>query len=83
MAEAGAENLAVVRFGQGVGLGGIGFIAGIPGTLGGAVRMNAGAYGEGILERMKTITLLRDGEVAEFAIDAACLRLSTSGSSGG
>ncbi len=68
-AEAGAENLAVVRFAQSAGLGGIGFIAGIPGTLGGAVRMNAGAYGEGILERMKSITLLRSGEVAEFAME--------------
>lgn len=68
-AEAGAENLAVVRFAQSFGLGGIGFIAGIPGTFGGAVRMNAGAYGEGILERMKSITLLRDGAVAEFAME--------------
>jgi UDP-N-acetylmuramate dehydrogenase len=68
-AEAGAENLAVVRFAQSFGLGGIGFIAGIPGTFGGAVRMNAGAYGEGILERMKSITLLRDGAVAELAME--------------
>ena len=30
-AEAGAENLAVVRFAQNRGLGGIGFISGIPG----------------------------------------------------
>jgi len=65
-AEAGAENLAVVRFAQNLGLGGIGFIAGIPGTLGGAVRMNAGAYGEGILERMHSITLLRGGEVVAY-----------------
>lgn len=68
-AEAGAENLAVVRFAQSLGFGGIGFIAGIPGTLGGAVRMNAGAYGEGVLERLKSITLLRDGEIAEFAME--------------
>ena len=44
--EAGAENLEVVRFGQKLGLGGIGFLSGIPGSIGGAVRMNAGAYGE-------------------------------------
>jgi len=69
MAEAGAENLAVVRFGQKLGLGGIGFISGIPGTVGGAVRMNAGAYGEGILERAACLTLLRNGEILEFCIN--------------
>jgi len=65
-AEAGAENLAVVRFAQECGLGGIAFIAGIPGTIGGAMRMNAGAYGSGIMERTETLTLLRDGAVSEF-----------------
>lgn len=67
-AEAGVENLALVRFGQQLGLGGIGFIAGIPGTIGGAIRMNAGAYGEGILQRTCSITLLRGGMVREFGI---------------
>lgn len=68
-AEAGAENLAVVRFAQQRGLGGIGFVSGIPGTIGGAVRMNAGAYGEGILQRAVCLTLLRKGAVREFCID--------------
>lgn len=68
-AEAGAENLAVVRFAQERGLGGIGFISGIPGTIGGAIRMNAGAYGEGILQRTSCMTLLRGGTVREFCID--------------
>lgn len=67
-AEAGAENLAVVRFAQQRGLGGIGFISGIPGTVGGAVRMNAGAYGSGILERTECLTLLRGNEVRDFCI---------------
>jgi len=68
MAEAGAENLDVVRFGQRHGLGGIGFISGIPGTIGGAARMNAGAYGEGILERAVCLTLLRGCVIGEFCI---------------
>lgn len=67
-AEAGAENLAVVRFAQERGLGGIGFISGIPGTVGGAIRMNAGAYGEGILSRTECLSLLRDGAVREFCM---------------
>lgn len=69
MAEAGAENLAVVRFAQQLELGGIGFISGIPGTIGGAIRMNAGAYGQGILEHTVCITLMREGEVRKFCID--------------
>lgn len=68
-AEAGAENLAVVRFAQKMGLGGIGFISGIPGTIGGAIKMNAGAYGEGLLERTDHLTLLRDGTVGDFRME--------------
>lgn len=68
-AEAGAENLSVVRFAQRMGLGGIGFISGIPGTIGGAIKMNAGAYGEGILTRTDHLTLLRGGSVADFRMN--------------
>jgi len=68
-AEAGAENLSLVRFAQKIGLGGIGFISGIPGTIGGAIKMNAGAYGEGILERTDHLTLLRGGTVRDFRMD--------------
>jgi UDP-N-acetylmuramate dehydrogenase len=68
-AEAGAENLAVVRFAQTRGLGGIGFISGIPGTVGGAIKMNAGAYGEGILERTQRLTLLRGGNIHDFQME--------------
>lgn len=67
-AGAGAENLEVVRFAQRHGLGGIGFISGIPGTIGGAIRMNAGAYGQGILEYTQCLTILRDGSVREFCL---------------
>jgi UDP-N-acetylmuramate dehydrogenase len=68
-AEAGADNLVMVRFAQKIGLGGIGFIAGIPGTIGGAIKMNAGAYGEGILERTDHLTLLRGGKIQDFRIE--------------
>lgn len=68
-AEAGAENLAVVRFAQKRGLGGIGFMSGIPGTVGGAIKMNAGAYGEGILERTDHLTLLRAGSIRDYRME--------------
>lgn len=67
-AEAGADNLAVVRFAQSLGLGGIGFISGIPGTVGGAMRMNAGAYGSGILEHVESLNLLRNGIIGEVPL---------------
>lgn len=69
---AGAENLQVVRFAQQQGLGGIGFISGIPGTIGGAVRMNAGAYGSGLLDRMIRLMLLRAGQVVELSREQIC-----------
>lgn len=67
-AEAGAENLTVVRFAQRLGLGGIGFISGIPGTIGGAIKMNAGAYGQGLLERTEQLTLLRHDTIQKFCM---------------
>lgn len=46
------------------GLGGIEFLAGVPGTAGGAVMMNAGSCGQSIGERVARIVAvrLRDGE---------------------
>lgn len=42
---AGALDANVARTACDAGLGGLEFLSGIPGTLGGALRMNAGAYG--------------------------------------
>ncbi|MES9899057.1 MAG: UDP-N-acetylmuramate dehydrogenase [Sedimenticola sp.] len=44
-AEAGASCAAVARFASRQGLTGLEFLAGIPGTMGGALAMNAGAFG--------------------------------------
>ncbi len=45
------------------GFAGSEMLAGIPGTLGGAVIMNAGAYGGEISDYMLDVTVLRDGAV--------------------
>lgn len=42
---AGALDLNVARVACEAGVGGLEFLSGIPGTIGGALRMNAGAYG--------------------------------------
>ena len=43
--EAGVACARVARYTAQLGLGGAAFLAGIPGTLGGALKMNAGAFG--------------------------------------
>lgn len=43
--EAGVPCAHVARFSTGLGLAGAEFLAGIPGTMGGALKMNAGAFG--------------------------------------
>lgn len=42
---AGALDIAVARHCRAAGIDGLAFLSGVPGTVGGALRMNAGAYG--------------------------------------
>ena len=42
---AGALDLSVARYAAKEGMSGLGFLSGIPGSIGGAVRTNAGCYG--------------------------------------
>lgn len=49
------------------GLGGVECLSGIPGTLGGALFMNAGAYGQEISDHLRSVTVLdRNGLVIEI-----------------
>lgn len=73
---AGAGTLlsAVARYALQESLTGLEFAAGIPGTLGGAVVMNAGAYGSEMKNVLASVTVLTaEGEV--LTIDAADLEL--------
>ncbi|MDE0060715.1 MAG: UDP-N-acetylmuramate dehydrogenase [Defluviicoccus sp.] len=47
-AGAAAMDVTVARAGRDAGIAGLEFLSGIPGTIGGALRMNAGAYGRDI-----------------------------------
>lgn len=60
--EAGCGLDRLIRFALGRGLGGVEDMSGIPGTVGGAVRMNAGAKGACMGDRVRGVSLLRIGE---------------------
>jgi UDP-N-acetylmuramate dehydrogenase len=63
-AGAGAMGITVASKARDAGIAGLEFLRGIPGTAGGAVRMNAGAYGREVADILVEATLvLRDGSV--------------------
>ncbi len=55
---AGAKLKEICTFAARENLGGFEFLEGIPGTLGGALRMNAGAHGNSIFDRISEVELL-------------------------
>ncbi|CAH0349547.1 MAG: UDP-N-acetylmuramate dehydrogenase [Sphingobium sp.] len=59
-----AMGISVASAARDAGIAGLEFLRGIPGTVGGAVRMNAGAYGRDTSDILIEVTLvLRDGSV--------------------
>jgi UDP-N-acetylmuramate dehydrogenase len=61
---AGAGDVAVARHAAKQGLGGFEFLSGIPGSIGGALRMNAGAYGSDIGDILIDARVMdRDGQM--------------------
>ncbi len=69
-AGAGALDLKVALTCQNAGVAGLEFLSGIPGTIGGALRMNAGAWGR----EMKDVTIAAealDGEGRPHALSPA------------
>ena len=72
--QSGAMLAAVARTAYQTGLSGLEFASGIPGTIGGAVVMNAGAYGGEMKNVLKEVTVLtKEGEV--LVIPAKALEL--------
>jgi len=60
--EAGVPCAKVARYAARLGLGGAEFLAGIPGTMGGTLAMNAGAFGGETWARVEQVeTLDRSG----------------------
>ena len=69
-AEAGVACAKVAKFAAGCGLVGAEFLAGIPGTLGGALAMNAGAFGGETWPLVRAVeTLDREGRLHQRTPD--------------
>lgn len=65
-AEAGVSSPKVARFAANNGLAGAEFLAGVPGTIGGALAMNAGCYGGETWNHVEKLLMLdRHGELIE------------------
>lgn len=66
-AESGASIIDTSKAAYEAGLKGLEFSYGIPGSVGGAVYMNAGAYGGEVREVIETVTVLtREGELKTY-----------------
>src|SRR3954466_16405415 len=66
----GASGILVSSTARDAGIAGLEFLRGIPGTVGGFVRMNGGAYGREVSDILVSARLvLRAGEVVEWPLD--------------
>jgi UDP-N-acetylmuramate dehydrogenase len=66
----GAMGITVASAARDAGIAGLEFLRGIPGTAGGAVRMNAGAYGREVKDILVEARLvLRDGTIESWPAD--------------
>lgn len=75
VAGAAALDMTVAEHAAAAGLEGLEFLSGIPGSLGGAIAMNAGAYGSEIRDVLDWAEIVgRDGAIARYT--AADLALS-------
>jgi UDP-N-acetylmuramate dehydrogenase len=67
----GASGILVSSSARDAGISGIEFLRSIPGTVGGFVRMNGGAYGREVKDILvECDVVLRSGEVRTLALDA-------------
>ena len=69
-AGAGAPDISVANAALKNGLAGLEFLRGVPGTIGGALKMNAGAYGNEVKDIFKSATAVdRSGKTYFLATD--------------
>lgn len=66
-ADAGVMSAALARATAEAGLAGFEWAIGLPGTVGGAVRGNAGCFGGETKDAVKSVKVLKNGEVTEMS----------------
>jgi UDP-N-acetylmuramate dehydrogenase len=67
IADAGVISVALARATANAGLAGMTWAISLPGTIGGAVRGNAGCFGGEIRDTLVSATVLRKGEIIELS----------------
>ncbi len=67
MAEAGVMSVALARATADAGLEGFTWAISLPGTIGGAVRGNAGCFGGETRDYLTKVEVLRDGKITELS----------------
>ena len=66
---AGAPGISAASTARDHGIAGLEFLRGIPGTIGGAVRMNAGAYGREVCDILQSAdVILRNGDLVTLPL---------------
>lgn len=69
----GASGILVSSTARDAGIAGLEFLRGIPGTVGGFVRMNGGAYGREVKDILISARIiLRSGELVEWPLEKLC-----------
>jgi UDP-N-acetylmuramate dehydrogenase len=69
----GASGILVSSTARDAGIAGLEFLRGIPGTVGGFVRMNGGAYGREVKDILISARIaLRSGHVVEWPLEKLC-----------
>lgn len=71
-AQSGAKLTAMCSAALSAGLTGLEFASGIPGTIGGGVYMNAGAYDGELCQFIKSVHVWEDGRIKQFSCEEMC-----------
>ena len=67
LARSGALDLSIAKFAAKHCVSGLSFLSGIPGSIGGAIRTNAGCYGKELRDVLSRVTgITRDGEIKSW-----------------
>ena len=65
--EAGVHNMALSRLARDNGFKGLEFLSGIPGSVGGSIFMNAGAFGDDIGSHVEYVDIARNGKIERIS----------------